>query len=160
MYANSFFIIILSLITIVHNAAIAENPTCIAEVDKFSQCAADISAPFGCKSTVLNFTNTGFAQCQGVNFFYASGANNMTLIIETSFTQQRQPYYLSLANSPIMEIILHVYRIIDNQEIDITTRNATLVQKSDSNYQIILKFQGPPVSTRGGVHVIFTSYKA
>ena len=161
MYVNSFFIaLIFSFITIALNVAIHENPTCNAEVDRYSQCTADISAPWGCTSTVLNYTNTTFAQCQGVNFFYTTAANNMTLIIETSFTQQRQSYYLRLANSAIMEIILHVYRIIDNQEIEITTNNATLIQKSDSNYQVILKLQGPPVSTHGGVHLIHESYKA
>jgi hypothetical protein len=33
--------------------------------------------------------------------------------------------------------ILHVYRIFNNQGTDVTTRDKTLIEYSDSNYQII-----------------------
>ena len=83
----------------------------------------------------------------------------MTLIIETPYTQARQPYRISLDNSLIMEDVLHVYRIINNQETDVTTLDDQLVQSSDSNYQIMLKFQGPHVSHHGVVFILFAAYR-
>ncbi len=58
-----------------------------------------------------------------------------------------------------MKVVLHVYRIFNNEETEVTTREGTLVQVSDSNYQVILNFQGPPSSTRGNVIVVYGAFK-
>lgn len=130
---------------------------CKANVDRYSPCTATISAPTGCISTVLNYTDTIFAQCNGVNFFWSQGDNNMTFIIETAYTQTHQAYNISLANSPLIQGDLHVYRVNNGQEIEITTRDDKIFQISDSNYQIILKFQGPTRPVRGGVLIIYST---
>lgn len=83
----------------------------------------------------------------------------MTYVIETSHTQAHQAYTISLANSPLMQDGARVYRIINNQETDVTTSDARIVQLSDSNYQVILKFQGPLRSIRGGLIIDYTSSK-
>jgi hypothetical protein len=42
---------------------------------------------------------------------------------------------------------------------EVTTHENRLVQVSDSSYQIILKFQSPPSSARGGVIVNYETFK-
>jgi hypothetical protein len=51
----------------------------------------------------------------------------------------------------------HVYRVFNNEETEITTQDAKLIQYSDSNYQVILKFQGPSHLSLYGVNINYDS---
>lgn len=134
--------------------------SCNADMDNYPPCAAVVGAPAGCSSTIVNLTNTIFSKCSTSCFIWLQpDNNNMTFIIETPFTQARQAYNISLANSILMEVVLHVYRILNNRETEVTTHGGTLVQVSDSNYQVILKFQGPPNPTRPNVIIVYDAFK-
>jgi len=92
-----------------------------------------------------------------INFFWSYPVNNMTLIIETPFTQKHQHYTITLDNEQVYGAITNVYRIINDKEIKITTPDKTIIQHSDSNYQIILKFQAPTHLSRYGVNINYES---
>ena len=77
----------------------------------------------------------------------------MTLVIETPFTRTHRRFLMRLDNQQLAGAVSHVYRIFNNQETDVTTRDDTLIQYSDPNYQIILKFQGPTSLSRYGVDI-------
>ncbi|CAF4255003.1 unnamed protein product, partial [Rotaria sordida] len=49
--------------------------------------------------------------------------------------------------------ISNVYRVIDNQKIEVTTTDKKIILDSDSNYQVIVKFQGPPEMRTYGVNI-------
>lgn len=53
--------------------------------------------------------------------------------------------------------ISHIYRIINNEEIEITADRHSLIQDSDSNYQIVLKFQAPSHFIRDSVDIPYVS---
>ncbi len=56
-----------------------------------------------------------------------------------------------------MTAVSHVYRVFNDQEDEITTKEKTLKQDSDKNYQIRLKFQGPTHLSRYGVNIDYKS---
>jgi hypothetical protein len=149
----TFFILLVALTT--HAQPI--NDSCQSHIDKLKTCSAVISFSGDCYSSKVDLSNTEYAKCASNSFFWSYPLNNMTLVIETQFTQNHQPYTIRLDNAQIMQAVSHVYRIINNKEIDITTKDKTLTQKSDSNYQIILKFQGPKHLGRYGVNINYES---
>ena len=132
---------------------------CDARVDSFAACTATVSFPGGCSSSTANLTNTDYARCKTISFFWSYPQNNLTLIIETPFTSTRQPYTVYFDNEQLMSGVLHVYRLFNNQETEVTTRDKKLIQYSDSNYQIILKLQGPSRLSRYGVNVDYEVVK-
>ncbi|CAF1229440.1 unnamed protein product [Rotaria sordida] len=82
--------------------------------------------------------------------------NNFTIIIETPFTQQLQPYSVAIDNGLIKGSDIRVYRILDGREIEVKSTGDFIVQNSDSNYQVILKLQAPSTI---GLYVLPFSYK-
>jgi hypothetical protein len=114
---------------------------------------AIISFSGDCRSTNVSLSNTEYANCTADRLFWSYPLYNMTLTIETLFTRQHQPFTIALDNVKLSTAISNVYRIINNQETDVTTHDKTLIQHSDSNYQIILKFQGPTRLTRYGINI-------
>jgi hypothetical protein len=77
----------------------------------------------------------------------------LTAIIDTPFTEKKQAYKLFIENEQLQPYISHVYRILDGRETEVTTTNKTLIQYSDANYQVILKFEGPPTLYYYGVFI-------
>lgn len=103
---------------------------------------------------VLNLANTEVAKTnKSVEIFWSYPMNTMTLIIETPFTQQRRPYRISLYSERLPESIKHLYRLLDGQETEIPIIGERIVQESDSNYQVILKFQAPSEMSTYGVYI-------
>ncbi|CAF1081794.1 unnamed protein product [Rotaria sp. Silwood1] len=145
-------IVLLSLISIliVENSAVN---SCKAQVYLSDTCRTTVSVPNDCNLGIFNLTNTAYAKCNTMSVFWSYPQHNLTLIIETSFTQQHQRYAIYLDNEQLMSAVSHVYRIINNQERCVTTKDKTLIQYSDSNYKIILKFQGPERLERYGVNI-------
>ncbi|CAF2503513.1 unnamed protein product [Rotaria sp. Silwood2] len=127
--------------------------TCQALVDKLDTCMAVVQFGGDCNSGIVNLTDTDYAKCNTTSFFWSYPLNNLTLMIETPFTHQHEPYSIYLDNEQLMSAVSHVYRIFNNQETDVTTKDKTLIQYSDSNYEIILKFQGPEYLHRYGVNI-------
>lgn len=71
----------------------------------------------------------------------------MTFTIETPYTQERQPYAIEIDNKQIKTYSLPMYRILDGQEIELNSTHDVIVEKSDSNYQVQIKFRAPSTLT-------------
>jgi len=104
-------------------------------------CDGSLVVPYSCESATANLTGTRFESCDTIHFTWAYPLNNLTIIIATTYTQQRQPYAINIDNGFFKVYPLPIYRILDGQETEITTTDDVIVQKSDSNYEVILKFQ-------------------
>jgi hypothetical protein len=153
--AFSFTFLILFLALTAHAGTI--NDSCETHIDSPKTCSAVISFSGTCYSSKVVLSNTQYAKCTSNNFFYSYPRNNMTLVIETQFTQKHQPYTIYLDNERLMGAFSHVYRVFNNEETEITTQDAKLIQYSDSNYQVILKFQGPARLSLYGVNINYDS---
>ena len=155
MSFSSLFLIL--VITLTGHARTIIDSSCETHIDKINTCKAVISFSGDCYSTIVNMSNTEYANCTSNTFFWSYPRNNMTLIIDTQFTQKRQPYTIYLDNEQLMAAMSHIYRIFNNQETEITTKDRTLIQYSDVNHQIILKFQSPTQLSRYGVNIDYKS---
>jgi len=149
-------LLILLLAFTVHARTIIDS-SCETHINKMDACQAVVSFSGDCYSSTVNLSNTEYAKCTANSFFWSYPLNNLTLIIETSFTQKHQPYTIYLDNEQLMTAVSHVYRVFNNQEDEITTKEKTLKQDSDENYQIRLKFQGPTHLSRYGVNIDYES---
>ncbi|CAF3745033.1 unnamed protein product [Rotaria sp. Silwood1] len=115
---------------------------------------ATVGFPNDADSRVLNLANTELTDSpDSVHIFWSYPAGVMTLIIETPYTKQYQPYTISLDTEHMRSSIEHIYRLLDGQKIEIPINNAKSIQKSDSNYQVILEFHGPPQMKTYGVNI-------
>ncbi len=134
--------------------------TCNAPIDRYSNCTARVESVDGCTSALVNFTNTPSAQCTAINYLWVQPANNLTMILETSFTQTHQAYKINFDNYSLLELVTHVYQIINNQEIEVTTHASILTLLSDSNYQVIVKFETPAQSTVSAIGIRYEAVKS
>ncbi|CAF1006880.1 unnamed protein product [Rotaria sordida] len=118
--------------------------SCEATVlDSSDPCWSSIVVPRSCESATFNLGTMRFKLCTKVGFMWSYPLHNLTVTIETPFTQKRQPYAINIDNSLIKDYSIRIYRIIDGHETEVKSMDDVIVQDSDSNYQIILKFQGP-----------------
>ncbi|CAF0874109.1 unnamed protein product [Rotaria sp. Silwood1] len=147
---SSIILLLFTSVLIVENSV---TNSCQAQVDKLDTCMAVVQFSGDCNSGIVNLTNTDYAKCNTTSFFWSYPRYNLTLMIETPFTKKHQPYTIYLDNEQVMSAVSHVYRVFNNQETDVTTKDRTLIQYSDSNYQIILKLQGPDRLQRYGVNI-------
>lgn len=155
---NMVFLLLLTvaIISFIEAVPITENiiSTCDADYDEYRLCSQSISSPAGCKETKFNLSNTNTSKtCTSVNLFWNYPVDNLTTIIETPFTQKKQAYKLYIDNEQLTPYISHVYRILNGKETEVTTTDKILIQHSDANYQVILKFQGPPTLYYYGVFI-------
>ncbi|CAF1580642.1 unnamed protein product [Rotaria magnacalcarata] len=67
---------------------------------------------------------------------------------------------LSFDNDHMMGAISNVYRLIDGKETEVTTTASKLIQYADSNYQVVLKLQGPPNLFYYGVFIDYEVAKS
>ncbi|CAF3571103.1 unnamed protein product [Rotaria sp. Silwood1] len=105
-------------------------------------------------SRVLNLANTELAQTpDSIEIFWSYPTGTMTLIIETPYTKQHQPYTISLHAEHLKPSIEHIYRLLDGKQTEIPMNDTNIVQKSDSNYQVILQLQGSPQMKTYGVYI-------
>jgi hypothetical protein len=131
-----------------------ERKSCEAKVfDSPGSCQSRIYLPKPCDSATLNLDVTNLKSCTEVNLSWDYPTNNLTMIIETPFTQQHQPYAINLDNYWLFGI--QTYRILNGKEIQVKSNDKVIVENSDSNYQVILKLQAPPTLS---VYVLFFNY--
>jgi hypothetical protein len=131
--------------------------SCKTFITKWDTCRAGISTSGGCQSSTINLTNTEYAQCLSNSFFWSYPMNNLTFIIETPFTQPRQGYLINFNNGQLPQETFRVFRIVNNQENEVTTLADQLIQYADANYQVILKIEAPTSMTYYGVYITYTT---
>ncbi|CAF1288785.1 unnamed protein product [Rotaria sordida] len=115
---------------------------------------ATVSFPNDGSPQVLKLADTELIKSStSVEFFWSYPVDVLTLIIETPFTEKRQPYAVSIDNESLAPSISNVYRMLENQEIEVTTTDNKLILDSDSNYQIVVKFRSTPDMNYYGVRI-------
>ena len=157
-----FFVLLVTVVVepIVLGIPVTDNgidEPCEAELwenDAPYECSAVVSVRGECVAATLHLDRSKVSKlCTSVSLFWSYPVDNLTITIETPFTQKQQAYTLEFDNEQIMSYISHVYRFIDGKETEVTTHDSKLIQHSDSKYQIILKLEGPPTLTYYGVFV-------
>ena len=125
--------------------------------DSSTPCHGIISVPGSCTSATARLATTTLKSCDAVGINWGYPMNNLTIIIETPFTQQRQPYAIHIDNWFFKLYPLPMYRILDGKETEIKITDDPIVQKSDSNYQVIIKLQA---DTTIGYYLAIFNYNA
>ncbi|CAF0909595.1 unnamed protein product [Rotaria sp. Silwood1] len=142
MFSTIIFLVLLPVGLI--QATPITKESCEARVlDSSDPCWSSVVVPRSCESATLNLGMTRFKSCNKVGLMWSYPLHNLTVTIETLFTEKRQPYAINIDNSLIKDYSIGIYRIIDGHETEVKSKDDVIVQNSDSNYQIILKFQGP-----------------
>ena len=146
------FFVLLSIGS-VHSTTVGSK-SCEAKVfDSPGSCQSRISILKPCDSATLSLGTTHLKSCTEVNLSWDYPTNNLTIIIETPFTQQRQPYAVNLDNYWLFGV--QPYRILNGKEIELKPTDKPLAEKSDSNYQVVVKLQAPPTLS---LYVLFFNY--
>lgn len=149
-FTVSFIILLAITIT---RAAIVQDKSCDVQAYRQSDCVASVFVQHGCPSATLDLTHVDFLiLCSSVRVSWAYPANNLTFVIGT---HKHQAFTVSVNTDRLMGSVSHIFRIIGNQETEVTTKDHKLVQKSDSNGQVKLKFEVPPELMP---YVVFVEY--
>ncbi|CAF1076890.1 unnamed protein product [Adineta ricciae] len=151
----SLLLVAVVFVSHTHSNPISDDE-CQAQFYPNDECGGSISTPIQCVSKKLNLADTEISSCTSVGLFWSYPTNNFTLTIETPFTKAQQAYKLEIDNEQLRASVLHVYRIVDGQETEITTDDKKLIQNSDKNFQVVLKLQSFPAIFSYGV---FINYK-
>ncbi|UJR18727.1 hypothetical protein I4U23_005634 [Adineta vaga] len=154
----SFLLAILISIAHVHSIPVSTGiaDSCDVDFSSSGSCTGTISISRECQTAKLNLATTDISTCTSVGLFWSYPTNNLTLTIGTPFTKKQQAYQIEIDNKQFRGNIFHVYRIVNGQEIEVTTTDEKLVLNSDADFQIVLKLQGLPTTLSYGV---FINYK-
>ncbi|CAF3957747.1 unnamed protein product, partial [Rotaria sp. Silwood1] len=79
--------------------------------------------------------------------------NTLIVTFETPFTQKRQPFSIRLDNEQLKLAITRVCQVSPQGSTELQPIGNIITAKSDSNYQVVLKFEGPPQLTFYGVFI-------
>ena len=123
-----------------------------ARISSFAKCTATVMTD-GCEDSTLNLQNTEFADCKSIQFFWSYPQHNLTMIIASPLTAQKQAFTVYLQNREVRSGVNKIFRVYKGQETDVTTSDDILVQYSDADYLCILKFVAPEKLQRYGVNV-------
>jgi hypothetical protein len=134
------FLVLLS-IGLIHAAPITEEPCEAGVYTSTGPCAGTIWTNKPCENATVHIATTSYKSCDVVDFTWAYPMYNLTFIVETPYTKQHQPYELHLDNRRFRGSEFSWYRILNGQETKITSDADTVIEKSDSNYEVIFKIQ-------------------
>jgi hypothetical protein len=138
MLSTMIFLVLLSIVFV--EGTSIPNESCEAQISSWPDpCTGTIIVSRSCESATLHFEMTPFKLCDSIYLMWSYPLNNLTMIIETSFTQRHQSYSIGLKN--LTEYDIRKYLILNGKEIEIKSTEDIIVLHSDSNYQIKLKLQ-------------------
>lgn len=142
-------------------AASQDTCSCKPSVFDYSECSLTISGQTCCKSLKVKLDKyPKIKSCTSVEIFWSYPTNNLTLVIKTSATPARQPFRIRLAQQQLNSVISHVYRVVRNQETELKASNdGSSVVRSDSDYRVVVKFQGPSKLMFYGVFIKYDVLK-
>ena len=150
---STFTFFVLLSIGLVHSTPVGRNSCEAKAFDSPGSCRSQIYLPKPCDAATLNLGTTALKSCTEVNLSWDYPTNNLTIIIETPYTQKHQPYAVNLDNYWLFGI--RTYRILNGKEIEVKSNDKIVTESSDSNYQVILKLQAPPTLS---LYVLFFNY--
>lgn len=111
--------------------------------DSSLPCGGLIYVHSTCNESTANLDPTSLKSCDAVDLTWAYPMKILTITIETPYTQQHQPYTVSIDNTRFQSPTFQLYRMLNGHETLIKSPDNVVVEKSDSNYQVILKVQAP-----------------
>ncbi len=127
------------------------------EVSNFDQttCNLHVGFPSACKSSTLHLANSSLStSCSSVRIFWDYPMNNLTVIIETPFTQIQQPYSIHLRSQRMKPQISHIYQVSESGAYtELIPEGDIITVNSNTDYQIILMFQAPTRMIFFGVYI-------
>ncbi|CAF5134398.1 unnamed protein product, partial [Rotaria sp. Silwood1] len=82
--------------------------------------------------------------------------NTLIVTIVTPFTQKRQPFFIRLDNEQMKLAISRVCQVSPQGSTELQPIGNIITAKSDSNYQVVLKFEAPPTLRFYGVFIKYT----
>lgn len=136
------------------------NNSCVPDLFQFSRCHPTVSFDFDCRTSTFNLAqHRNISSCSSVNIFWSYPMNNLTVIIQTQWTQKHRPYTIHVRANYLKPQILHLYRINQGIEKEIKIRGKVIKEKSDKNYEVILKFQAPKTLQFYGVFIEYNVTK-
>ncbi|CAF1100572.1 unnamed protein product [Didymodactylos carnosus] len=149
------FVLSLALANVVTGDDVeSDQPQCVINYGKNLAdfpCNGYLSTDPKCNNSFLNIVNTSYYHCSEARIFWNYPMQNLTVTIESAnYTKSKQLYSVSLTGG-----MLPTYRIYPNgKEFLITNTTAEkIVEISDENYQVVLKFQGPKRLTFYGAEI-------
>lgn len=138
------------LITFIQANPIVDQ-SCEVHASEPSDCYTNVWVPNTCHSATLDLTKSEFTKsCNNVTLFWSYPVDNLTI---TFGNGHNTPFTMAIPTEYLLAALPHIYRIIDGRETEVTTTKPELIQTSDSNNHIILKFQGPPALYFYGVFI-------
>ncbi|CAF2961939.1 unnamed protein product [Rotaria sp. Silwood2] len=81
-------------------------------------CWSSVILSRSCESGTFDLGATSFKSCDKVGFMWSYPLHNLTVTIETPFTQKHQPYAINIDNTLIKDYSIRIYRIIDGHETE------------------------------------------
>ncbi len=157
MFSTLIFLVLLS-IGFVRSTPIT-NESCEAQVSSWPDpCTGTLIVSRSCESASFHFEPTPYKLCDAIYFMWSYPLNNLTLIIETSFTQRHQSYSILLRNLPDYDI--RKYIIVNGKETEIKSMEEIIVLHSDSDYQIQLKLQADTTISYYGFPIFYNVTKS
>lgn len=138
------------MIILVESISIEEDP-CEGQISKWSdECSGTIIVSRSCQSAFVHLGNTSFKSCDHVYFMWSYPLNNLTMIIQTKFSEE---YQIHLDNEPSYDI--KKYQIENGKEIRLNSTAEFVTIKSDSNFQIKIKFQADTTISYYGFPIVY-----
>ena len=132
------------------------NEPCQARVSDMTElCDGYVWTSGLCNDSIVTVGTNTSKSCDQIDLSWDYPVNNMTITFETPYTREHQPYNLSFDNTWLSGSRFVFYRVIDGKESEINSDDDVLVQKSDSNYQVILKIQAKRTLS---LYVLFIHY--
>ena len=146
---------IFSLIFFVESISIEEDP-CEGQISKWSdECSGTIIVSRSCQSSFVHLGNTSFKSCDHVYLMWSYPLNNLTMIIQTKFSEE---YQIRLDNQPTYDI--QKYQIVNGKEIRINSTEEFVTITSDSNFQIKMKLQAETTISYYGFPIVYNVTKS
>lgn len=160
MFAIVLFVILVGGSNWIKAVAASTNNSCVPDIFQFNRCNPTVSFDFDCPTSTFNLAqHRNISSCSSVDIFWSYPMNNLTVIIQTMWTQKRRPYTIHLRAKYLKPQILHLYRINQGVEKEVKIRGNVIKEKSDKNYKVILKFQAPKTLQFYGVFIEYNVTK-
>jgi len=142
MSATIFFLLV-SCVGFIEMVPIGEDVCPVRLYDTGSSCSGLITVDKLCNESIANLAESTLKTCDAVQLTWSYPMRNLTITIETPYTQQHQDYSIEIDNRNFYESTFHLFRILNGEEISINTPDESVTVKSDSKYQVQLKIVAP-----------------
>ncbi|CAF4939471.1 unnamed protein product [Rotaria sp. Silwood1] len=137
-------------------AAPVSNDVCKANFFDQGTCEIGVGTSSSCQTSTLNLAESKLASCNSGSIFWNYPVNTLIVTIVTPYTQKRQPFFIRLDNEQMKLAISRVCQVSPQGSAELQPIGNIITAKSDSNYQVVLKFEAPSTLRFYGVFIKYT----